>query len=201
MPVHYAVSEAVLVVAAVWSARQAWRGGFPLAAVGITLIGVAAALGTVRFGLNAHDQLETIHKTVSRVGGLLGAGLIAADVARAFAPPGHRGLAAWLAPAVAGVAIAVAVILPAGAVLVVILFTAAPVLAVLLGMTGPLSGRLMAGAVASIMLLDILLVQRSPVLGPDISWHAYHLLIAVWLVAIVSIMTGRWAKTGHPVLP
>lgn len=191
MPAHYALSEAVLVVAAIWCALRVWRNGSRMAAAGSALIGIAAAIGTVRFGLSAHEQLEAIHKLVSRVGGLIGGALIAVDVVKVFVSPGHRDLAAWLAPLVAATGIAVAFVWPPAAVFVVLMFTGAPVLAVLFGTSGPLSGRLMATALTSIMLLNILLVQRSPVLGPDISWHAYHLLIAVWLVAIAIIVTPR----------
>lgn len=199
MPVHYAASEAALVAACFWCIRAFWSNGCQLASAGAALIGLAAALGTIRFGLNAHDQLEAIHKLVSRAGGLLGAGLIAADLIRYFAPESTRGLVGKLAMLVIGLCIAVALTLPAVAVVVVIAFTVVPVLAVLFGAVAPLTGRLVATAAASLMLINILLVQRSPVLGPDISWHAYHLLIAVWLVAIAMILTWQQAGRGKQV--
>lgn len=195
MPVHYAASEAVLVLACLWSIRAFWRNGCRLASVGAALIGIAAALGTIRFGLNAHDQLETIHKLVSRAGGLIGAGLIASDLVRYFAPAGSRDMVGKLAVLVVGLCIAVALTWPVVAVAVVMAFTLVPILVVLLGAAAPVAGRLLATAAASLMLINILLVQRSPVLGPDISWHAYHLLIAVWLVAIAMILT--WQQVGR----
>jgi hypothetical protein len=31
-------------------------------------------------------------------------------------------------------------------------------------------------------------VRQSPILGPVLSWHAYHTLIAIWLIALVYVL-------------
>ena len=37
-----------------------------------------------------------------------------------------------------------------------------------------------------LMLLNITLVRRSADLGPDLSWHVYHLIVAIWLGAMLA---------------
>jgi len=43
------------------------------------------------------------------------------------------------------------------------------------------SRSFMGAAGCGLMLLNVILVRQSAVLGPDISWHLYHVIVAVWL--------------------
>jgi len=66
---HYAISEAVLVAAAIWAAVRLARGGYVLAALGILLFGVAATMGVWRFGSSAIDAgaidaWASLHRTL-----------------------------------------------------------------------------------------------------------------------------------------
>lgn len=79
---HYAISEAVLVVAVLWSTVRLFRGGYVLAATGILLFGLAAAMGVWRFGTDAIDEWETVHRTMSLTGGVIGLTLILAEMLR-----------------------------------------------------------------------------------------------------------------------
>ena len=38
----------------------------------------------------------------------------------------------------------------------------------------------------AVMAPNILFVRQSPLLDPAASWHAYHLIIAVWLIAVIA---------------
>jgi hypothetical protein len=35
---------------------------------------------------------------------------------------------------------------------------------------------------------NILFVRQSPILDPAVSWHAYHLITALWLIALVAAL-------------
>jgi len=35
---------------------------------------------------------------------------------------------------------------------------------------------------------NILFVRQSPILDPALSWHAYHVITALWLIAIVAAL-------------
>ncbi len=50
--------------------------------------------------------------------------------------------------------------------------------------------RMLAFSFAAILPLNALFVRRSPALGVDLSWHLYHVLLAVWAVAIATILVS-----------
>lgn len=91
-------------------------------------------------------------------------------------------------------AVALSLILPAaGAILFVTGLIAGA--ALLWRGTGPDKRHLAAALGFALMLPNILLVRASPHLSPDVAWHAYHLLVAIWLWIIVRILHTGWART------
>jgi hypothetical protein len=48
---------------------------------------------------------------------------------------------------------------------------------------------MMAGAITSIFLINLLLIRQSPLLPPSVSWHLFHILVAVWLLAMLPVFT------------
>jgi hypothetical protein len=195
---HYALSEAVLVAAALWAAIRLARGGHVLAAPGILLFAVAAAMGVWRFGSSAFDsgaidEWASVHRTLSLTGGAAGLVLIVGDLLRVR-------FALFQSQAALGGLVSVAVIIGAivyadpGATIPLLLVPVLLVGGVGLAYMAPACTqrtRIVAVVVFSIFLFNILVIRQSPVLGSSLSWHLYHLLIAVWVVG-VSWIFMRW---------
>lgn len=174
MPLHYALTDALVALIAGWGALMLWRTSRPLAALGLALFGLAGAIGTIRITSGLIEPLAMLHKGVSQLGGIAGLALLLAQILR------DKGLRLGTG-VVLGVAVALAALvatLPAlGAALFVLLLVAA--IALCLQSRNHLSA---AGFV--VMLLNVTLVRQSDYLGADLSWHLYHLFVATWLLCV-----------------
>jgi hypothetical protein len=174
MPLHYALTDALVALIAGWGAMMMWRTGRPLAALGLSLFGLAGMIGTIRITSGLIEPLAMLHKGVSQLGGLAGLALLLGHLLRG---KGIRlGTGVVLGAATALVALAAA--LPAiGAVLFVLMLIAAIALC--------LQSRNHLGAAGfAVMLLNVTLVRQSGFMGADLSWHLYHLLVAAWLLCV-----------------
>ena len=174
MPLHFALTDALVALIAGWGALMMWRTGRPLAALGLSLFGLAGMIGTIRITSGLIEPLAMLHKGVSQLGGLAGLALLLGYLLRG---KGIRlGTGVVLGAATALVALAAA--LPAiGAVLFVLMLIAAIALC--------LQSRNHLGAAGfAVMLLNVSLVRQSGFMGADLSWHLYHLLVATWLLCV-----------------
>lgn len=185
---HYALSEAVLVVAALWAAMRLFRGGYMLASVGVLLFGLAAAMGVWRFGTNSIDEWASVHRMLSLTGGVLGLTLIVAEMLR-HCFPGLRSQQALAGLAAGSIGLAVITLLqPSTATPLFLVFLNIGIaLAYMLPATS-LRDQLAGTAWFAIFLLNVLLIRRSPLLDAGVSWHLYHLLIALWIVGVAWIL-------------
>jgi hypothetical protein len=197
---HYALSEVVLVVAAIWAAIRLFRAGFSLASVGIALFGLAAAMGVWRFGSGIFDgdaieKWATVHRTLSLTGGVLGLAFILAEMLQVrlglFALRTERVV---LALALFVFAIGTFFIPALATPTFLFLLLVAIAFAYFLPSTSrkKMLGR--ASAMA-LFLFNIVAIRGSEFLGANVSWHVYHLLIAIWILGVVWIF-GRNEKAG-----
>lgn len=188
---HYALSEAVLVVAALWAAIRLFRGGFSLAAVGVALFGVAAAMGVWRFGTNAIEEWASVHRALSLTGGVLGLALIVAQMLRVQLPAfqSQQALAGLI---VGGLVLGLISFAQPGRAtpLFLVFLNIGIALAYMLPATSQ-NDRLIGTAWFAMFLLNVLLIRRSPFLDAAVSWHVYHLLIALWVVGVSWIFLRR----------
>ena len=72
MPTHYAASEMLIPLVALWTAQALWRHKTFYGALGIVLFGTAAAFGAVRFSGLDNEYLITMHRFTGQFGGLIG---------------------------------------------------------------------------------------------------------------------------------
>ncbi|MFM9829229.1 MAG: hypothetical protein ACKVOB_10885 [Sphingomonas sp.] len=176
---HYALSEALIIAAAVRSALLFNQRGDRKAAVAVALIGVAALLGATRHGAGLVTELAGPHEFVSALGGLLALLLLVlSQLGRsALVPP------PWAQVAAVVVALVAASLVPAiGAVIFAAGFLLSVVLLVL--PAGPALPRLVTlvsfgGAVGVNLLLPF-----ATWLDPAVRWHVYHVVTAIWVAAL-----------------
>lgn len=181
--VHYAFSEALIVLAGLWAAyRLATHHRFA-AMLGVLVFVLAAAIGAVRYGLNGGlvTDLAPIHQFVSAVGGSAAMMALVYDLIdrRADAPiwrPRYL--------AVALVAMTLIVLFRPLAVPVFLIWSLA-FIALVIGMPHrPEVPRWRAGMMAGLMLIAVLVFRQASWLSPAQSWHAFHILVAVWVFGL-----------------
>ena len=192
MPTHYAVSEVLILLVALWTAQALWRHKIFYGALGIVLFGSAAAFGAVRFGFGLdNENLTTMHRFVGQFGGLIGLVLFICQL-MIGANTGHK----WHLrhAAIAGPAILLALFLPSTRVtlfliwllgFVVLSATRTPQIA----LRGPVKA-----ALAGVMLVNVLVLRQASWLTPAESWHAFHFVVACWLLAIYTLLVSQRAE-------
>jgi hypothetical protein len=190
MPMHFAASEFILTIACLGAMWILWNRSIRFAAIAMGILGLAAGLGTIRFAFGLGPDFAAVHRMVSQHGGLIAAGLIALSLVDGVVSPARR--RRFLL--VTGGAVAVSV--SAGLInssLQPLILLAWAVIIMLLSLLQPFQKpgtRLLAFTFAAILPLNALFVRRSPALGVDLSWHLYHVLLAVWVVALAVILVS-----------
>ena len=186
MPVHYALSDGLVGVLGMWGLWTLARRGQLLAGLGLGLFGLAGLIGVVRITSGLIEPMAVLHKSVSQLGGLAGLILILSGLVR------HLGLKV---PALgvlvaAAVAVAIAVRMPAvgqglfaaGLLAGIVVLAVAP---------GAVSLRAQSALAFGLMLPNVLLLRSAPALNPDLRWHAYHLIVALWLLLLPFCLSER----------
>lgn len=186
MPVHYALTDGLVFVIAAWGVWRFLKSGKPAGALGVALFGLAAAIGTVRVTSGLIEPLAAPHRFASQIGGLLGVLLILWQIFEATI-----GRAKPL-PSVAAVVFAagLAVLIPG---LGAPIYMLALVSGIALFGLNRLGGKPNIGAALGfgLMLPNVLFLRQSSFLGPDLSWHLFHIFIAVWLIVTVLALTPK----------
>jgi hypothetical protein len=192
MPLHYALTDGMVFVAAAWGAWQLMRAGKPVGALGVALFGLAAAIGTVRVTSGLIEPLAVPHRFASQIGGLLGLLLLLWQIFKTTVGPVRSVYGA----AICVSAVVLAITLPAARAPIYILALIAGI--ALFGLDR-LSGKPNLGAALGfgVMLPNVLFLRQSQFLGPDLSWHLFHIVIALWLMLTVLALTPR--QVAEPV--
>jgi hypothetical protein len=186
MPLHYALTDGLVGVVGLWGLWTLARRGQLLVGLGLGLFGLAGLIGVVRITSGLIEPMAVLHKSVSQLGGLAGLVLILSGLVRhlGLKVPALGGLAA------AAVAVVIAVRMPAvgqglfasGLLAGIIILALAP---------GSMSLRAQSALAFGLMLPNVLLLRSAPALSPDLRWHAYHLIVALWLVLLPFCLSER----------
>lgn len=191
MPPHYAISEAFIVIAALYCGWKLARCSQWMGAIGVLLFGAAASIGVYRFPSGLVAELASIHRWAGQIGGLTGMGLIAIELLTKAPPKSKKSILTWKC-----LFALLAMILAANlkvdlAVPFFLLWSATAIGAAFMLPAGPLVKRVGFAAVASIMLLNVIFIRQSNALSQDISWHIFHTLIALWIFGIFWMLTWQ----------
>jgi len=180
LPVHYAISEAVLALVTtllVWRLAPRER----IAAIALVPFGLAALIGTVRIAAGIEGPIIEVHQFVSRSGGAFGLAALVAVLA---------GLNDWRALASGLAFAALAFAIPGAAQpLFGVLILAGSALAARRGVPGPM----LAGLGFSLLLAAQLTSGALRPVYPAFAWHLFHLLVAAWVLAVGSLFRPRAA--------
>ncbi|GEM_PF-1859463 len=186
MPPHYALSELLIVISAMFCINALQRQRQFTAAIAIGILGLVALIGAARFGLRLSGTLGAIHPFLTQTGSTLATGLLLAAMLGALRETEFsRNIKTFVIMTAAGLTL-ISLWLPAITMLVLLAGGIILPILCLIPSHQPLNIKLSHGVIASLFIFGLMAVRRSPVLGPDLSFHIYHMLIAIWLVGISS---------------
>jgi hypothetical protein len=182
---HYAISEFLIVLAALWGANRLVAQTRATAAFGLLLFGAAAAIGAVRFPFDLIEPWADMHRFAGMMGGLLAMMALVHQIVRfetaRLSPSAHIGLAA--------LGLGVALAMPGLRVLLFLLWSLGFIwLAARHTPNREASAWIKAG-VAGFMLFNVIVFRQSPYLDPAVSWHIFHVLVAAWMVGVSWLLT------------
>ncbi len=177
---HYFVTEALIVISALFFGLRLVQRQKYLAAMGIALFGLAAAIGVYRFGFGKISELADVHKMAGQIGGLAGMSLIASEFVR---EKQKRLLVLFLA----FVCLVIAYIKPGLSVPLFLLWSLLVIAGTFISVEGSKSRKIKWTLGASLMLFAVIFVRRSPFLGPEMAWHAFHSLVTIWIIVIATV--------------
>ncbi len=188
---HYAISEAFIVLAAIWCAARLSRSAYWLAALGIAVFGFAAAIGVYRFGSNQIAELASFHKYFSQIGGSIAMAFVSAQLLLEEPLVNRVRFGKWVVLLAVFVSAVLALAVPPFTTPLFISWLFAAIITAALIPASSVIRRVSLAAIVSIFLINLLLIRQSPHLDPDISWHLFHVLVAIWLLGMIYVFGYR----------
>lgn len=188
---HYALSEAFIVFAAIWCVQRLLRSSHWFAALGIAIFGFAAAIGVYRFGTNQIVELASFHKNFSQIGGSIAMALVSVQLLLAQPLVNRTKAGKWFVLALLVVSAVTAFAIPKLTTPLFIVWLSVAIVSAALVPASTITRKISLAAIVSIFLINLLLVRQSPQLGPDLSWHLFHTLVAVWMLGMVNVFEYR----------
>ena len=191
-PVHYALTELLIVAACISSVNKLSRNNYYFALFGVVLIGIAAAIGAVRFGILSNEFIVQLNKILALYAGVLCLSLVATQIVFNL----NFKILGWIVFALSLLSIASGFVWPKLLLIKLIYFWS--ILSIILVLFIPeegISKRIVKSILMSILLISFLTVSKRGLLtdslGADLSFHLYHTLIAIWVVSINFIIKEK----------
>ena len=156
--------------------------------MGSLLLGFIAAIGAYRFGFSQIEELAELHGNASRLGGGVAIILIGAQFLLLIPGMRKKQQAARMVLLTVAACILAMLFVPNVGVGLIGIWMLVPIVVTAVAPSDSAIKRMLLIGLASIFLINFLLVRQSGTLGPVYSWHLYHILIATWLIAIVFLL-------------
>lgn len=188
---HYAISEAFIAIAAIWCTARLSQSSHRLAALGSATFGFAAAIGVYRFGAGEITELASIHKNFSQIGGSIAMALMSAQLLLAEPLVNRTMVRRWIVLTAILVSAVAAFAIPALTTPLFIAWLLVAIIAAAMIPAHSVARRARLAAIVSLFLFNLLLIRQSQYLNPDISWHLFHALIALWLLGMCYVIEYR----------
>ena len=191
-PAHFALSEILIVIAGAYSIRIFLQHKLNFAAAGVLVLTIAAFLATLRFGLNMHAELKSSHQLFTALSLLFGVPLITIDVIKK-----SKFLNEKIILIIALIMALMSIYVFSHAKNLIVLYAIIwLVLGIIFSFLIPrekISSRFVSSFIFSIILINFI-VRQVQLFEPNLSWHFYHIVVAVWLYLMTLLMTKKEAK-------
>ena len=191
-PAHYALSEILIVIASLYTARQLSTNKNYFALIGILLLGLTAAIGAVRFGIINSELIVQINKILALYAGISALSLVSTQlIFNSYLK--NFGKYVFL---IALVSMIGALLFPKLLLLnLIYLWSIVSIILSIFLCEKIIAKKILNGILMSILIFGFLFLSKRGLfaesLGADLSFHLYHIFIAAWILSMGYVLNLR----------
>ena len=191
-PAHYALSEILIVIASLYTARQLSTNKNYFALIGILLLGLTAAIGAVRFGIINSELIVQINKILALYAGISALSLVSTQL---IFNSYLRNFGKYIF-LIALVSILGALLFPKLLLLnLIYLWSIVSIILSIFLCEKIIAKKILNGILMSILIFGFLFLSKRGLfaesLGADLSFHLYHIFIAAWILSMGYVLNLR----------
>ena len=187
LPAHYAITEILIVIATYFSVKKLFYYKNYYAAIGILLIGITAFIGAIRFGLISTDFMVYLNRVLAVFAGIITMSLISIQIV-------NNSFSKRLAYLLLAVSILTFLLLfvwtqPIFKLAALFIWSFAAILLTFQIPQKSISLKFLKSLTMAILLIAFLTLSKgiglfTDLFSPSVSFHVYHILIALWVFLI-----------------
>ena len=187
LPAHYAITEILIVIATYFSVKKLFYYKNYYAAIGILLIGITALIGAIRFGLISTDFMVYLNRVLAVFAGIITMSLISIQIV-------NNSFSKRLAHLLLAVSILTFLLLfvwtqPIFKLAALFIWSFAAILLTFQIPQKSISFKFLKSLTMAILLIAFLTLSKgiglfTDLFSPSVSFHVYHILIALWVFLI-----------------
>jgi len=187
LPAHYAITEILIVVATYFSVKKLFYYKNYYAAIGILLIGITAFIGAIRFGLISTDFMVYLNRVLAVFAGIITMSLISIQIV-------NNSFSRKLAYLLLAISILTFLLLfvwtqPVFKLISLFMWSFAAILLTFQIPQKSISLKFLKSLTMAILLIAFLTLSKgiglfTDLFPPSVSFHIYHILIALWVFLI-----------------
>ena len=187
LPAHYAITEILIVVATYFSVKKLFYYKNYYAAIGILLIGITAFIGAIRFGLVSTDFMVYLNRVLAVFAGIITMSLISIQIV-------NNSFSRKLAYLLLAISILTFLLLfvwtqPVFKLISLFMWSFAAILLTFQIPQKSISLKFLKSLTMAILLIAFLTLSKgiglfTDLFPPSVSFHVYHVLIALWVILI-----------------
>ena len=187
LPAHYAITEILIVIATYFSVKKLFYYKNYYAAIGILFIGFTAFIGAIRFGVISNDFMVYLNKVLAVFAGIITMSLISIQIVNNL-------LSKKIAHLLLAISILTLLLLfvwtqPIFKLAALFIWSFAAILLTFQIPQESISSKFLKSFSMAILLIAFLTLSKgiglfTDLFPPSISFHIYHILIALWVFLI-----------------
>ena len=187
LPAHYAITEVLIVIATYFSVKKLFYYKNYYAAIGILLIGITAFIGAIRFGLISTDFMVYLNRVLAVFAGIITMSLISIQIV-------NNSFSRKLAYLLLAISILTFLLLfawtqPVFKLVSLFMWSFAAILLTFQIPQKSISFKFLKSLTMAILLIAFLTLSKgiglfTDLFSPSVSFHVYHILIALWVFLI-----------------
>ena len=191
-PAHYALSEILIVIVSLYTARQLSINKDYFALVGILLLSLTAGIGAIRFGIINSELIIQINKILALYAGIFALSLVSTQLIF----NSYLKSLGWFIFLIALVSILGALLFPKLLLLnLIYLWSAISVILAIFLCEKSITKKILNGILMSILIFGFLFLSKRGLfaenLGVDLSFHLYHIFVAAWVLSMGYVLNLR----------
>ena len=191
-PAHYALSEVLIVIASLYTARQLSTNKNYFALIGILLLGLTAAIGAVRFGIINSELIVQINKILALYAGISALSLVSTQlIFNSYLKNFGKYIFLTALVSILGALLSPKLLL----LNLIYLWSIVSIILSIFLCEKIIAKKILNGILMSILIFGFLFLRKRGLfaesLGADLSFHLYHIFIAAWILSMGYVLNLR----------